>query len=1161
MKERKVLVGRINTDADQSVFPENEMLDCENVSHIIAADGRIAAMKPVNGTRKIDYTGSTLYPFPKNAKTVGSFSEDDKGRMYYFIHDPLGINHQILCYFRYEDKTYLVFHSKHLAFTGSPITGIDKIGDIIYWVEDEQQPRKVNVERGLQTYAGLQLNQVSYIGNGVAPTLKDITLIRPNPQYPPTFQKVATNQVYNFISDYSFQFAFRYVYRDKEISVLSPYSFIANYNSKDENDKKLDAIRVRLPLQTVIPWEVEKIQLVVRERNIGTFFIIKQWDRYADSDAMANHNNGSPLEYMFYNDQNGVAISEEESAKPFDNVPIYSRALAGARNRLFLGNNTFGYDKVKNGSIVATITNEGSPTDGQRLFGRWVVAELTETLPDQAPVYTSRLYLVIDGASSDVNGYYNMDSSGIDPYEFGRPLVDADGGLPILVTVESSMRIDSVEWGNEDSYIQANIQEKGFYYNYPPDVLQDLQVTVKIYREYSNPLVAPHSDYDVEVVGLPGFNSSFGSSYGFKSASKYRVGVVFYDFAGRNAGVYSTSECVVRTSNRTYLDAVVYPYIKVSLDFAPEDIPEWAETYQIVRTRNLSYQSFVQGFTRDVQYVGKDKDGNYQFGDTAATVFTDEFDSNKVQGIAINLSAISSFGLGYQYSEGDYIKIWNADGTIDQINIISQVGSYAIIQSKDLGTLSLNGSDLLFELVSPRKTFLEETFYEVGRSFQINAPGTSTRSLSTPIVTLSGDTYIVVRAFTGGSALRVETMNPSDAHWSEWLSDIGRPNVIPYGRGRSIRNTSICYSNAYVQSTEVNGLSSFDALDFRDLDFTVGAIRKLILTNRTQEYGSVMLAICETETASIYLGENRIVDNADVAILATSGDVIGTINPLKGSYGTVHPESVYESEGRVYFVDAVNGKVIMYSQNGLEPISQNGMTKFFASALFEIGSNQRGIYGTIDKRSEIYMVYMPQGGYTYPLLMDYDPPKPSPHHVKPWSVFCYNPELQGWATRMTFNPEWMDSTAESIVSWVNGELYVHDGVPSNNFYGTVYPSTVSFVIGSPEAFVKTAEAIAIEADRAPSWVHLRNEVPFLQSTDLEQSEFVSKEGIHYASFLRDRLTPGKGSYENALILGEPIRGQFIACAVRYNGGSLFHVTGITVSFDKSVGHPMLQQQR
>jgi hypothetical protein len=145
-----------------------------------------------------------------------------------------------------------------------------------------------------------------------------------------------------------------------------------------------------------------------------------------------------------------------------------------------------------------------------------------------------------------------------------------------------------------------------------------------------------------------------------------------------------------------------------------------------------------------------------------------------------------------------------------------------------------------------------------------------------------------------------------------------------------------------------------------------------------------------------------------------------------------------------------------------------------------------------------------------------------------------------------------------LVSWRSGRIYVHDS-GQNTFYGVTYPSVISFTVGSPAAFVKTPEAIAIEGSRPPDWTHLRGEQPYIQSTDLEANEYASKEGIHYASFFRDRNTPGYSSREQALLFGEPVRSQFLKCALRFNGSSDFYVSGATVSYDRSLGHKMLIQ--
>lgn len=1156
MKERKQFIGRLNSDADISVLPENELLACENISHVIASDGRIAAAKPAVGNRTIPYSAPSNYPFPDTAVCVGSFTEEQKGRVYYFIHDVILNNHQILCYFHQENTIRLVFHSEHLAFSGLPITGIDKIGDIIYWTEDGKPPKKVNVERGLKTYSGMFLpsSVVSYIGTDGAPQLKDITIIRPNPAYPIVPIKVATSQDYNFVGDNAFQFAYRYIYRDKEVSVLSPYSRLVNYNTTEEDAAGLDAINLTIPTTERIGHEVEKVQLLVRSRNIGTFFIIKQWARAQDDAAMLAHNNGTALSYVFYNDQNGVAISEEESAKPFDNVPITSRALSGARNRLFLGNNTFGYNLDASGSItVAELA--GSINAGDPVYGKYIVQRV-EIIYDGTQWLWDEARLIVKVTSSqdpNVNGYYDV--SDIAPVaNFGATYTQNPPTLPTRLTVNTGMRFSPIRTDiPEDAILQAYVERRW------PDFgsgIQNLETVYSKFDNYTAPL-SNGSDVEVRGVGQTGFEGFADKVY--KSDSRYKFGVVFYDFAGRNAGVYTQANAVVNLKARTFSDPSYISAVTVTLNFSSLQIPEWAVSYQIVRTKNLTYASFVQGYTKSVQYVGKDKEGNYLFGTGQNTVYSESYDTSKVAGVAIDLSGITSYGLGYAYAEGDYVNLFFQNGTIFQAAVVTQVGQFVIVQAKDYGSLPFfNTNGLLFEIASERRTFLEEPFYEVAESYPINSPGLSNRSLSKPSITVLGDTYIRTRTFETLPFL-IELMNPDDGHWQEWLSDIGRINIEPLNSGRSVRPNSICYSNVYLQSTEVNGLSTFDTLDFRDLDLSTGAIRKLALTNRTQEYGSVMLAICENETSSIYLGETRIIDNAENVILATSGEVIGTINPLKGSYGTMHPESVYASEGRVYFVDAVQGKVIMYSANGLEAVSQNGTDRFFTSNLFEITSEDRRLFGVVDKRTESYLFFLPQM-LAHETLDDYTPPIPTPHAMRSGRVYSYFPQLQGWNTALTFEPEWMDALGETLVSWKSGRIYVHDS-GQNTFYGVTYPSIVSFVVGNPAVFVKTPEAIAIEGDRPPDWVHLRGENPYIQSTDLEAQEFTSKEGIHYASFFRDRFTPGYPTREQALLYGELVRAQFLKCALRFNGDRPFYIIGATISFDRSLGHGMLIQNR
>jgi len=125
-------------------------------------------------------------------------------------------------------------------------------------------------------------------------------------------------------------------------------------------------------------------------------------------------------------------------------------------------------------------------------------------------------------------------------------------------------------------------------------------------------------------------------------------------------------------------------------------------------------------------------------------------------------------------------------------------------------------------------------------------------------------------------------------------------------------------------------LSSFNPLDeSNEVPAEAGPIRKIIAASRTVSDGTVMLCLCEADTASIYVGEVQVRDNAGQSLLSTSDGVIGTINVLRGGFGTVNPESVQSWNGNVFWWDLNRGSVVMYGGNGLERISEFGQATTF----------------------------------------------------------------------------------------------------------------------------------------------------------------------------------------------------------------------------------------
>lgn len=1116
----------MNTDDDNNIFPEGDFLNAENVDILSSADGKVAGVKRSNGARQILDSEITVGDL-----IIGQYESFSEQRIFYFVKGVTSTigniqYDRVLCYDYQSNKVYRILEQPSgiiLNFNDTPITGITKIGDWLFWTQDNDEPKRINVERAIKTF-----HPEYRLGNPESPipygiiSKEDITVIRRGPRYAPTVEKIISGVPAdlpilqnNFIQDNAFQFAYRYIYRDGEVSVLSPYSILMNYNNEGES---FDAILVAISSLESVVNEVNKIQILVRIGNFGNFAIVKEFERGTNGQMPT-------LSFYFLNDVAGITISAEDSAKPFDNVPVSSRCVEAAKNRTILANNTYGYVPAKSGLI--RINAQSTSGISLQIKGDYVF--VTFEYQDITANFTELRYLVLRVATApndEDNGYYLLTGN--------DPSISTDlfltGTLPGVITLNRAWKIlDEIAEGDDDLTLAIAVN--------PGFVLGTAPLTVN--RNYQNK--PDQYDGDVILQGVSGGTNEGNRT--FKSNSRYRLGIVFYDTYGRNMGVYSPDSAVVQIPKRTYNQISSYPIIDWTLEFTSEQIPSWATHYQIVRTKSLNYLTFLQGVTNDIKYVTKDSNGEYVIGSISSH-------SQQVVGIAINLSDITSWGGGYTFTDGDICTIWFSDDVTHNLRAIDQFGSYVILAGKNIENLPTIGKNCVFEIATQRKTLQAEPFYEVGYTYSITNPGATNRTLSVTSGIFLGDSYVKSRPSSFGQFL-LEAMNINDLHWDEWLTDVGRPNITIPDAGIEYKPTNIVYSNVWVQGTIINGLCTFDALDQADLDQANGPIRKLLLTSKVQQYGNVLLAICESETCSIYLEETQILDNQGAAILATSGRFIGTVNTLRGGYGTLNPESVASSSGLVFWVDVRSGAVVQYSSNGLAPISANKMDSFFKRRLYNYSG--RDLYGCIDGKRNRYLIYLKRL-ITPSTLSDYSPAKESPHEPKDNAVVMFNYDTNAWCGFLIMQPEFLSQVADEVVSFRYGILYVHDS-QAFEFHGIQFDSTVSVLIGKPAAMIRSLQSVTLESDRKPDWVHARCEFPLVQSTDIESSEFTLKEGFFHAPFYRDRLTPGYRNAEESLMYGEALRGKFIKVAIRFSGlNNDATLSSIAVRFDPSFGY-------
>jgi len=976
MISKKLFTGGINSDDADILVDPKEYLNALNIRFATTESGKVGQLSNVEGNTlkatTVNSVGTQVaWTLPDGTNTtIGAIEDTPNKRIFFFNKNvPTSGNpkHGIYCYDADTSLVYNVLLSDQveggLEFS-EDIHSIAIIDNLLYWTDGVNPQRRINVDAGIKsnhsTYVTIVVPYTSLVigsftvganytngtatyvltggsGSGAEASItvannivtfvrivnpgrgylvgdvltasipggagfsltnagisqSVISLARNKPWIPLAIEK-KDNAGYanNFIKNEAFEFAYRFLYRDYEYSTFSPLSELANYNTLNETTKKY--IEVIIPSGQKIDQDVIKIEIAVRFVVGGAYSVVKTFDNKTDFEI---HNSGatSPLKFDFYNDAVGLAVSNDQSFKPFEAIPLKSETLEIARNRLFLANNTDGYEAPKTTSLDKAIVEGGGAT----YYALWTVINYI-TFLDQ-PGDSLILYIGNIGAAS---GYY-------------------------YAGVYNEMQ-------NPPSTVDFTIMTK------VGDTIQDIQASGEIpIKEFINAVTIPGA---VTVQNAPA-SPSIANDTAYKSDSSYGLGVVFYDDLGRNSGVVTRDDLKVVTPDRTYSAVSYYTGISWTLSnvSAESEIPAWAKYYSIVMTKNLRTSFFLQSRVTTLKWVTKNTNGEY--------VIQNSYDPTHF-GLAVDISALVGIGYGYKYQEGDLIKIYPQTGNPVTLSVKDEFGSNIICDNS-----SVSGT-ALYEIFTPYIQNINEPYFERAQVYPVLNPGKSNRAYTAIAGQIKGDITIMQRT-AGVSTYSTEAMSPSDLNWRNWNTNAGRSNIVIDARTANKR-TSVSFSNVIVLGSQTNGLSTFEVLDQTQLPYELSSIQKLQLVSKIEAEGTIMLAIGEQETASMYLGESQVFDNTGSSFLAKSSGVIGNVNVLRGSYGTINPESVVRYQGNVYWFDANKGAVVSYSQNGLFPISSNKMFKYFRKVGQDILTKHLKFFGGIDPYHNEVLMYAPR---------------------------------------------------------------------------------------------------------------------------------------------------------------------------------------------------------
>jgi len=175
----------------------------------------------------------------------------------------------------------------------------------------------------------------------------------------------------------------------------------------------------------------------------------------------------------------------------------------------------------------------------------------------------------------------------------------------------------------------------------------------------------------------------------------------------------------------------------------------------------------------------------------------------------------------------------------------------------------------------------------------------------------------------------IKALSRSGKIQTQWNKDYGKPYIKYEAPAKSefIKNR-VRYSGSYIDGGASSSLSSFLFDDYTDLPAEVASINALVRTSDQQSQGTVVLAMGDRNTFSLYINRGMLSTANGENLTTQSNQIISQIYPLKGGFGCKDKMSIIRKEGKVFYYDRIEKVYVRYAREGLEPIADK-MQNYF----------------------------------------------------------------------------------------------------------------------------------------------------------------------------------------------------------------------------------------
>ena len=372
--------GKMNKDLDDRLLPNGQYRDALNVTVGRSDDSDVGVVQNVKGnTLAYPETLNIIATYPK-AKVIGLHVDNEKDRVFYFVTNrstgvlsdtigppgssgnPLAASTTFHGIYYWDQQSgfgqpKLIVKGHFLNFSKDYlITGTNIIGDLLFFTDNLNQPRKININTAIAN--------VTYYNNE-----QKVSVAKYAPFYPIRLLDSSNNSTMVndadvesvFLRDQFVRFSYRFKYKDKEYSTMAPFTqpvFIPKTYANDStglsdadiskifetgevssmvNNINKVVLKIQMPsnASTVLEdFDITNIQILSRVDGDLSVRVVE------DIKSVDASINSGILNYTYKSLEPFKTIPEDQTTRVFDDVPLRARAQEATGNRVIYGNYT-----------------------------------------------------------------------------------------------------------------------------------------------------------------------------------------------------------------------------------------------------------------------------------------------------------------------------------------------------------------------------------------------------------------------------------------------------------------------------------------------------------------------------------------------------------------------------------------------------------------------------------------------------------------------------------------------------------------------------------------------------------------------------------------------------------------------------------------------------